>query len=886
MTATKTTPMMQQYLAIKAEHQDCLLFYRMGDFYELFFDDAIEASKALGITLTQRGSHDGEGIPMAGVPYHSAEPYLSKLITSGYRVAICEQTEDPAEAKKRGAKSVVAREVKRIVTPGTITEGDLLPDRSHAYLAALTMLGGTASLAWADVSTGDFQVDECEGDPQAIGQLLGRIAPAELLVSEKLFADARQASWRDAYLDVIQPQPNSRFDSKNAAQRLMDFYAVGTLDALGSFSRAQVAAAGVLLDYLDLTQKGVLPRLKPLAAVENQAFMAIDPATRRNLEIFARNDGVRKGSLISVLDQSVTSAGGRLLAQRLSAPLTQVGEINQRLDSADTFLDDPQLAQEAIEVLRTQPDVERALSRLAMDRGGPRDLAAVRDAMGVAQSLAQILDQRLSLRMLPLELEEARKDLELPGDLHSRLAELLVERPGMLAREGGFIERGAHEELDQLVQLRSDAKGAIAALQSEYAAATSVSALKVKHNGVLGYFLEVTSQHADKLLADPEQFIHRQTMANAMRFSTTRLGELERDIASAADRALAIELHLFAQLREGVLAELDALYALAEGLAKIDVAQASASFAARNQACRPKFREDASAPMLAVQGGRHPVVDAAVKAEGSGTFVANDLTLSPMDTLWLLSGPNMSGKSTFLRQNALLILMAQAGLYVTADSMELTPVDRLFSRVGASDDLARGRSTFMVEMVETAAILNQATAQSFVILDEIGRGTATFDGLSIAWACVEHLVQKVRCRGLFATHYHELNQLAEQLTALSTHRVKVQDWQGDIVFLHKVVPGSADRSYGVQVAKLAGLPGPVIRRAEAVLKKLESQGGGADLPLFEMGALAAAGNAPEVEPEPQATDALREALTALDVDSISAKQALDKLYELKDLAEE
>ena len=882
MSGSKSTPMMQQYLAIKADHQDCLLFYRMGDFYELFFDDAVQASRCLGITLTQRGTHDGDGIPMAGVPYHSAEPYLSKLISSGFRVAICEQTEDPAEAKKRGAKSVVAREVKRIVTPGTITESDLLPERGNAYLAALVVIRDRFALAWADISTGEFLVDAGPADPGRILTALARIDPAELLINEKHLHDEKHQTWRDNYKSILNPQPASRFDAKNAAERLLNFFAVGTLDALGSFDRAGVAAAGTLLDYLDLTQKGVLPRLKSLKLVESQNTMAIDPATRKNLEIFAKLDGGRAGSLIESVDYTVTSMGARMLSQRLSAPLTDCHSIQQRLDVAQYFYDDTLALDDVCAPLRSCPDFERALSRLAMGRGGPRDLANVREALSAAEKIGRALDQRLSLKLFPQDLETARNGLVSPGSLQVLLAESLIERPPMLARDGGLVPPGVNDDLDRLRALRQDAKGSIAALQSQYAADSGVASLKIKHNNVLGYFIEVSSQHADKLMADVGVFIHRQTMANAMRFTTTALGELERDIASAADRALSIELSIYDDLVEQVTAEADALFAMAHALAEIDVAVATATLAHEADYSRPLFVDaPATGAVLKIKEGRHPVVARAIAREGLGAFVANDLELDGTDSLWLLTGPNMSGKSTFLRQNALIVLLAQAGLFVPAARLELSCVDRLFSRVGAADDLARGRSTFMVEMVETAAILNQATEHSFVILDEIGRGTATFDGLSIAWASVEHLVKHLRCRGLFATHYHELNQLADQLSALSTHRVDVKEWQGDIVFLHRVVPGSADKSYGVQVAKLAGLPKAVVARAQTVLAQLEANGAGADLPLFALQKLV-----PETPEEAAPDNQLVLTLQGLDVDSLSPKDALAMLYELKDLADD
>ncbi|HYC05170.1 MAG TPA: DNA mismatch repair protein MutS [Azospirillaceae bacterium] len=880
--SSAVTPMMAQYLEIKRQHPDCMLFYRMGDFYELFFEDAVQAARALDITLTKRGLHLGEEIPMCGVPVHSHESYLSRLIRQGFRVAICEQTEDPAEAKKRGSKSVVRREVIRVVTPGTITEDGLLDARSNNYLAALAEAAGGLGLAWLDLSTGELTLQPVEkaGLPAA----LARLSPGELLMPERL---AQQpdlfelwAEWRER----LTVQPNSRFDSENGRQRLLALYDVGTLDAFGSFTRGEVAAAGALVDYVELTQKGKLPRLDRPRRLATGAVMEIDPASRRNLELVRTLTGERKGSLLAAVDRTVTGAGARLLAAHLSAPLTDPVRIDRRLDMVSFFHDQEHLRVDVRDCLKRAPDLERSLSRLALGRGSPRDLACVRDGLERAADLKHRLRDGFA-GSLPDGLGAVVRDLGEHGALTDRLREALGPELPLQARDGGFIARGFHPALDELVLLRDDSRRHIANLQAKYCEATGIGSLKIRHNNVLGYYIEVTPVHADKLMAGEARatFIHRQTLANCVRFTTVELSDLERRVGEAADKALALELELFEELCRETLGHADAIATAAHALAALDVVSSLAELAAERRWCRPVLLDGTD---FDIRAGRHPVVEEALEAQGAaGSFVANDCDLSDRQRLWLLTGPNMAGKSTFLRQNALIAVLAQMGSFVPAGSARIGVVDKLFSRVGAADDLARGRSTFMVEMVETAGILNQATARSLVILDEIGRGTATFDGLSIAWACVEHLHEVTRCRALFATHYHELTTLAAKLPALAPHTMRIKEWQGEVVFLHEVAAGAADRSYGIHVARLAGLPAPVIHRAEQVLKVLEQgeQGGAVarladDLPLFS--ALtkrpAPAPSAPEPGPSP-----VEEALRAVNPDELTPRQALEELYRLR-----
>ncbi len=872
--------MMAQYLAVKGENPDGLLFYRMGDFYELFFDDAVEASRALDIALTKRGRHLGRDIPMCGVPVKSHEGYLSKLIRKGFKVCVCEQMEDPAAARKRGAKSVVRRDVVRMITSGTLTEDSLLEARANNYLAALAEAGGKPGVAWIDVSTGDLQTQPLDaGDFSAV---LARLDAGEILVSDALAERWGLFSSDPEWAGRLSPLPPSRFDSENARKRLESLFGVKALDAFGSFSRAELAAAGALIDYVELTQKGRLPNISIPRRLGPGAVLEIDAATRRNLELTQTLAGERKGSLLSIIDYTVTGAGGRALAQRLAAPLTDVAVIERRLDAVAFFMDHARVREGLRDLFKPMPDMERALSRLTLGRGGPRDLAALGDGLALSAQIRDALGGG-DLAGLPNDIETNREGLGHHGETVDVLRRALGQDLPLYARDGGFIAKGYSPELDGLVTLRDESRRLIANLQSRYASETGVQALKVRHNNVLGYFIEVPAKQADKIPASPgDPFIHRQTMANAVRFTTVELGDLEGKIAKAADRALALELKLFEDLVSSVTSRCREISQTARVLADLDVGCALAELAQARRYNRPSLENSTA---FEIKAGRHPVVEAALEAANEGGFVANGCRLDGAGKLWLLTGPNMAGKSTFLRQNALIAVLAQMGSFVPAESARIGVVDRLFSRVGASDDLARGRSTFMVEMVETAAILNQASSRSLVILDEIGRGTATFDGLSIAWAVVEHLSEINGCRALFATHYHELTALSAKLDGVACHTMKVKEWRDTVVFLHEVAAGAADRSYGIHVGQLAGLPRAVITRAEQILEILEKGEQSSalsrlaeDLPLFSAappGPVAAQGPSP-----------IEEALAALHPDEMTPRQAIEALYRLKALLPE
>jgi len=873
------TPMMRQYLAIKAAHPDHLVFYRMGDFYELFFDDAVKASAALDIALTKRGQHLGEDIKMCGVPVHSHEAYLSRLIRRGFKVAVCEQVEDPAEAKKRGAKSVVERAVVRVITPGTLTEDALLDARSHNYLAALSEAQGELALGWLDLSTADFAAQPLQ--PGQVAAALARLAPGELLVPDRLLAREPLKAALEEWNSVLTPLPSARFDSDNARKRLQTAFNVAALDSFGSFSRAEIAACGALLDYVELTQAGRRPALSPPRRERADGTMEIDPATRRNLELVRSLDGRRDGSLLATIDRTLTGPGARLLAERIAAPLTERPEIERRLDLVQLFVERPAVRERVREALRRTPDIERALQRLSVGRGGPRDLAALRDGLASGESLAESLKaEPEALAPPPAPLAGIVADCSGHKATVAALAEALADEPPLLTRDGGFVRQGYRSELDEQRTLRDDSRKTVAALEAKYRTSTGVPSLKIRHNNMIGYHIEVTATHADKLDIAALGFTRRQSMSNATRYSTAELADLETRIGRAADQALALELAIFEQLVAGVMTVSTAIAAAGRALAALDVAAAMAELAVSSNYVRPMLTDE---PSFAIEGGRHPVVEAALSKQGGAGFVPNDCDLGTERRLWLLTGPNMAGKSTFLRQNALIVVMAQAGSFVPARTATIGIVDRLFSRVGAADDLARGRSTFMVEMVETAAILNQATARSLVILDEIGRGTATFDGLSIAWATLEHLHDVNKSRALFATHYHELGALKERLAALAPYTMRVKEWQNEVVFLHEVAPGAADRSYGIHVAQLAGLPAAVVTRAEEVLAVLEKgeQSGAVtkladDLPLFAAAPARPAGGSGKTK-----ESEVEKALAEVNPDELSPREALDVLYALR-----
>jgi DNA mismatch repair protein MutS len=879
------TPAMAQYLALKAAHADYLLFYRMGDFYELFFDDAARASAILDIALTKRGKHAGEDIPMCGVPVHAYDTYLEKLIRADCRVAIAEQLETPEEAKKRGYKAVVNRDVVRIVTPGTITEETLLDGRQSNYLCAIVArtqkikhsvlseksrddklyAAPDMAIAWLDMTTGEFHVTTTTSE-QLLAEL-SRLSPREILIADDV-SWPWQAQWRSQ----LTKQPQHVFDHERAERLLKDSYGVASLAVFGDFTGEEISACGALLDYVKLTQKGKVPRLDRPSKELSSSHMQIDAASLRNLELMQTLSGEKKGSLFSVIDETVTASGARLLSNWLCAPLTDAHAIRARQDQVALFKEAGSLRASIREQLKVTPDMERALARLSLSRGGPRDLLSIAHALDAAHQIRMLLEKQ-NQPELPDDLAALRDDLGGHETIIEQLKSAIKPDAAMFARDGDFVASGYHAGLDELRSLKNEGARRIAALQQRYIEATSINTLKIRYNNILGYYIEITQAHQSKVTND---FIHRQTLASNLRYTTVELSELERNISEAADKALKLELEIFAELCAVVIAKSQHIVTTARALSRLDVLSGLAELAAKRRYVCPEINNSLE---FEIEKGRHPVVEAALEKHTHQPFIGNNVNLAPDKRLWLLTGPNMAGKSTFLRQNALIAILAQMGSFVPAEAARIGMIDKLFSRVGAADDLARGQSTFMVEMVETATILNQATERSLIILDEIGRGTATFDGLSIAWAVVEHLHNTTKARSLFATHYHELTELTETLASLACHTMKVKEWKGELVFLHEVVKGTADRSYGIHVAKLAGLPQPVIARATEILHQLETQHSQqvpASLPLFSY------------SHTPRDTvaeyDKLAVEIEQINPDILTPKEALELIYRLKSMA--
>ncbi len=865
------TPMMAQYHTLKAAHPDCLLFYRMGDFYELFYDDALIASKILDITLTRRGKNQGDEIPMCGVPFHAHDSYLAKLIRAGHKVAICEQTETPEQAKKRGgSKALVNRDVVRIVTAGTLTEDHLLPASTNNYIASYAQLAGQSAVAWCDVSTGEFSVSPATATDYVT--VLKRIDAAEILITDTHSFDNNLFE-----CEKITKQPKQVFDPENARARLQNLFGVSTLEGFGAFSRAELSAAGALLSYIERTQKGRIPYLKPLRQIHQTQCLEIDQSTARHLELTRTQTGERRGSLIDTIDYTVTQAGARLLQRRLLAPSCDINEINARFDDIESCAADQNHLNYIRQDLKHVTDIERAVARLSCDRGGPRDLLSISSTIEIAQTLSDYIKQHLPSLSHYTERLAISSNL---ADYHDHLKRAIKESCPMLARDGGFIQKHYSSELDQFIELRDESRRLIANLEQTYKLSTGIDTLKIAHNNILGYFIEVTSKHAEKLMISPHQkaditsshpFIHRQTMATCARFTTPELSNLERDISSAAEKSLALELKLFDEFVLKTKSVASELHEFAFCLAELDVASSLAALKSQHNYTRPVLTAGYEFDII---DARHPVVEAALRTFAKD-FTPNSISLSPNTRAVLLTGPNMAGKSTYLRTAALMAILAQAGIPVPARSATIGIVDKVFSRVGASDDLAKGQSTFMMEMVETATILNRATNRSLVILDEIGRGTSTYDGLAIAWSCLEYLHNINQSRAIFATHYHELTQLKSTLPHLSLSTMKVQEWNGDIIFMHQVVDGAADKSYGIHVAKLAGVPLAAIARAEDVLASVTAAGAHSHnmvdaLPSFDE----------SVNTKGQAPDPIRSAIETLDIDSLSPRQALDFLYDL------
>lgn len=888
---SKLPPAMVKYAEIKNQYKDFLVFYRMGDFYELFFDDAITASNVLGITLTRRGKTENMNIPMCGVPYHAYESYLTRLVNQGYKVAICEQMETPEEAKKRGRSEIVRRDVVRLVTAGTLTEEDMLTAGQNNYLAAVVQSANDLGFAWLDLSTGEFYTKLITSDeqklPSDLQNFIYMLEPSELLISDVCLQNPRLLEILNRMRERLTPLPQARFNVINAQKRLEKVFNLSTLEALGDFSKPEIAAAGSVLDYVENTQKGKLPRLKKPLKMNNVSSMQIDAATRENLELVNSTSNSRKATLLSVIDRTVSAAGGRLLRYRIKNPSADLNQINNRLDMVSFFVDLPEIRDLIRETLCNVYDVERAVARLSLARGGPRDLAGIGHTLALLPRLKNIIHNygqyTNDLKEIPTFVEDTLKAFGAFSNLVDKLSRALKDDEVLPknARDGGFIKEGYSVTLDHLKNANKNHEQETKALVEKYAAMTGISNIKINSNSIIGYYVEFPSKYAKEILQNPF-FIFRQSVLNGARFSTAELTELESSLRQTAEQALSLEIELFNDLTQEILAHAESISQTMDAISELDVASGLADIAAERHYCRPILDNSL---IFDIKGGRHPVVEAALERAHEGQFIDNNCLLDGLDNrIWLITGPNMAGKSTFLRQNAIIAVMAQMGSFVPCQEAHIGIIDKLFSRVGASDDLSRGRSTFMVEMVETAAILNQSTEHSFVILDEIGRGTATYDGLSLAWAVVEHLHDINHCRALFATHYHELTVLERRLKALSLHCMKIKEFQDNVIFMHEVIKGAADRSYGIHVAKLAGLPDLVVKRAEQILQALETNPERHtltsiedDLPLFSTFKR-------QTESTPKDKHSpLEEALQKLNPDDFTPRDALDKLYELKAL---
>ena len=871
-TLLKTTPMFQQFLEIKADNLDCLLFFRMGDFYELFFEDAVIASKELDIALTSRGKYDGDPVPMCGVPHHAYMPYLEKLTKNNYKVAICEQTESPKEAKLRGGtKALVKREVVRIVTPGTLTEEILLDADKNNFLLSINTNNKNIGISWLDVSTGELYTEACSKNNFL--SVIARIRPSEILLMDTVdnyYSDLIKKTFDCVVSPLIQNINNS----KKAEKLICLHFGVKTLASFGRFSENEIVTCWSLLDYVSLTQKGNLPPIRFPKSIKNESLMRIDSSTRKSLEISQTLIGNKKGSLIDAVDMTLTAVGARQLDKDISAPLTNIEEINGRLDMIDFLIDSNTVRESIRKILKSSADIDRAKARVILSRGGPRDLESIKLGIEGAHNLDNILDNK-KFEKFPKDFIVLKKHLNLCSELLNLLKSILSENLPLFVKDGGFVKKGYSKELDEVCSFRDQSRQHILEMEVEERAKTGLTSLKIKYNNVIGYFFEVTQLQKKKFLEikNAERFIPRQSLKGAARFVTEALSRLSESISNAAEQAIEIELRIFEEIKSLIKAQHDALANISYTLSRLDVASSLAEVSILHNFVRPNILDDQN---LEIIGGRHPSVELVMQKNGENKFFSNDCHLDQEDKIWLLTGPNMAGKSTFLRQNALITILAQSGSFVPAEKASIGIVDSLFSRVGSSDDLASGRSTFMVEMLETAAILNQAGKKSLVIMDEVGRGTSTYDGLSLAWSILEHLHNTSHSRTLFATHYHELTKLSETLPSLSCHTMQVKEWENKVIFLYTVMSGVAKGSYGIHVASLAGIPNSVLRRAKKILQEFETSGTRNNLSKEEKEV--STSKFIKTNNKTEIINNLINDMSVINLDALSPKEALDKLY--------
>ena len=866
------TPMMRQYLEIKSGHPDAILFFRMGDFYEMFLDDALLASRLLDISLTSRNKGSGDEIPFCGVPYHSVTPYLTKLIEAGYKVAICEQVEDPKQTK-----GIVRREVVRVVTPGLLIEAESLsPDDNNYLLAICRGTGDQWGVAWLDLSTGEFRVTEIVGEAAAAAEI-ACVSPREILLSDAIVQDSMPPEIRNTLEQrLISRAPGWVFERDYAATLLCGQFGAATPEALGLESMPfGLMAAGAALYYLRENRKSAIPHIRDIRVYQRSEHLALDPATRRNLEITATMaEGKKNGSLLGCLDRTCTAMGARRLKQWLNYPLVDAQAIRGRLDAVEELLENPDSRDALVEQLNEIADLERLNSRIGMAGAAGRDLRSLCDSLHRIPFLTEKLDLLTSELMGKL-----KGSIDPLHDICTLIGRGIVESPPFSLREGGIIAAGFNHELDELRAISGEGKGFIARLEAQERSRTGISTLKIRYNRVFGYSIEITKSNLANV---PPEYVRRQTLANAERYITEELKNYEEKVLGAEDRICDLEYALFQEIREQVAAQSERISRTADGIASLDALVSLAVVAGERNYCKPVMDES---DVIEIQDGRHPVIENMKLGE---SFVPNDTLLdAEQNQILMITGPNMAGKSTYMRQVALITLMAQAGSFVPAKSARIGIADRIFTRVGAGDNLARGQSTFMLEMMEAASILRNATPRSLIIMDEIGRGTSTFDGVSIAWAVAEYIHDTPTCRSrtLFATHYHELTELAVTRDRIKNFTVAVREWNDQVIFLRTIIPGGASHSYGIQVARLAGMPTDVIERAKEILRNLESG-------EFEEGAprLAKSSKKPTREPSPQfslfesSEDQLRLRLKKLNIATLTPLEALNLLDELKRMA--
>ncbi|MEC8099788.1 MAG: DNA mismatch repair protein MutS [Pseudomonadota bacterium] len=873
MASGKLTPLLKQYLEIKEKYKQCLIFFRLGDFYELFFEDAELSSQVLGITLTKRGQLNGKDIPMCGVPYHQGENYLARLLKAGFKVAICEQTETPEESKKRGYKAIIERKVVRIATPGTLTEEIELGDNDNNYLMVLISINNQFCASWVDISTGEICIKICESLNKLL-EVFHKVAPSELLISDKLF--------HKEYLEKISKETLiTEFNSKNkdfldCKNTILKFYHDNSEFNNKNFSNIEIHSLSIILDYISYTQNGKIPFLNVPVQIKDMKFLEIDNATKRNLEIIKTLNGDNEGSLLHSVNYTLTPLGKRKLSNDIESPLSSLEEINKRLNLVEFFLHNySYINVEIKEKLKKIPDITRSTNRLTVRRGSPRDLQSILQGIEQIIDLVNVIDKKSKNIKHIDTFHNLVKVIKEDNSLKKMIVVLkkaLKENIPIKLKEGNFIKEGYDLELDTIRKTRDDSKSVILDIEKKEKQLTGINGLKIKYNNFLGYFIDLSAVNNKMLIKDNSRYIHRQTLKNSFRYTTSELIEISEKILNSDSDFILRESKIYNQLINIIELNSELIYKFSDVVARIDVAQSWADYSKKYSAVRPSLLENSD---FTVIDGRHP----SVEKSHSEKFISNSCILKEDENnlFKLITGPNMSGKSTYLRQNAIILIMAQAGGFCPAKEVVIGICDKLFCRVGSGDELAKGNSTFMVEMLETANILNSATKKSLVILDEIGRGTSTFDGISIAWATSEYLLSKIKCKVLFATHYNELSNLVQKFKGIDLNTFRVKEWKGDLIFLYEIIEGLAESSYGIQVGKMAGLPKKVTDMALSILSKLEKK----EYDFLDSSTQLKLSFEKNKDTHSHIAKSLFQDIRSIDINQISPMQALQKLEELQ-----